>query len=60
VIDARHPDKNPGCKECADKYIAIAEAHKQIVDYEHGVLKIRGLTKQEQQQEKERARQRRR
>lgn len=35
-----HPDKNPGCAECPEKYRLIAEANKQITDYEKGVLKF--------------------
>mmetsp|Transcript_15391 Transcript_15391/g.60155 ORF Transcript_15391/g.60155 Transcript_15391/m.60155 type:complete len:367 (-) Transcript_15391:1226-2326(-) len=35
-----HPDKNPGCTECPEKYRLIAEAHKQISDYEKGILKL--------------------
>lgn len=31
-----HPDKNPGCKECAERYMKIAEAYTQILDYEEG------------------------
>jgi len=60
----RHPDKNPGCQECPAKYIEIAEAHKQIVDFEKGVLKLRNKREpqaqaQEQQQQQQEQRQRR-
>ena len=36
----RHPDKNPGCKECADKFVRITDAYKQLMDYDRGTLRL--------------------
>jgi hypothetical protein len=35
-----HPDKNPSCAECQEKYVQISNAYGQISDYEKGKLKI--------------------
>jgi hypothetical protein len=35
-----HPDKNPGCVDCAEKYMQISNAYEQINDYDKGKLKI--------------------
>jgi DnaJ-class molecular chaperone len=39
-IYTRHPDKNPGCKECADKFVRITDAYKQLMDYDRGTLRL--------------------
>ena len=28
----RHPDKNPGCKECKEKFAKIVEAYETLID----------------------------
>jgi len=35
-----HPDKNKDRKECAEKFIQISKAYKEITDYERGVLRL--------------------
>jgi DnaJ-class molecular chaperone len=38
----QHPDKMPDCDvACQERWLRIATAHQQIVDFERGVLKIR-------------------
>ena len=31
-VSYRHPDKNPGCNECKDKFQKIAEAYEFLAD----------------------------
>jgi len=35
-----HPDRNRGCEECPEKYMKIAEAYSQLMDYDKGILKL--------------------
>jgi hypothetical protein len=37
---SRHPDKNPGCTECSDRFVKITDAYKQITDFEKGTLRL--------------------
>ncbi|ELR21545.1 DnaJ domain containing protein [Acanthamoeba castellanii str. Neff] len=35
-----HPDKQSNCLDCADKFLQINSAYKQIGDYEKGLLRL--------------------
>ncbi|KAH7830167.1 uncharacterized protein MONOS_17079 [Monocercomonoides exilis] len=35
-----HPDRNPNCKDCSQKYIKIAEAYSKLTGQEETVVKI--------------------
>eukprot|EP01102_Stenamoeba_stenopodia_P014453 TRINITY_DN4800_c0_g1_i1.p1 TRINITY_DN4800_c0_g1~~TRINITY_DN4800_c0_g1_i1.p1 ORF type:complete len:266 (-),score=108.90 TRINITY_DN4800_c0_g1_i1:95-892(-) len=35
-----HPDKNPGCEECKEKYIKIISAYETISEYERGKIHL--------------------
>eukprot|EP00007_Cunea_sp_BSH-02190019_P009667 CAMPEP_0174241962 /NCGR_PEP_ID=MMETSP0417-20130205/25794_1 /TAXON_ID=242541 /ORGANISM="Mayorella sp, Strain BSH-02190019" /LENGTH=387 /DNA_ID=CAMNT_0015321299 /DNA_START=37 /DNA_END=1200 /DNA_ORIENTATION=- len=35
-----HPDKNPGCIDCQDKYMDLVRAHDQIKDFHRGKINL--------------------